>query len=106
MINIENNERLFRTSKYEIHRKHGRLIIDLYEVIAGCCGRTKFIAVPDLATTYNIRSYMGTGVSEEEALEECLARTKQLVSSADFPDLACDDHSPVREVFEEHLHGD
>ena len=59
MINIENNERFFQTSKYERYRKHGYLVIDLYEVIARAWGKTKFVAAPNLATTYNLKSYMG-----------------------------------------------
>jgi hypothetical protein len=103
MYSIEGSERLFRVRKYELYRGHGRLVIDVFEFLAGSCCQAKFIAVPRLPSGVAIKGHIGLGTSSEEALNECLSLTAGLISDSLFVDLCRDDAFPVRKVFEETL---
>jgi hypothetical protein len=104
MHGIEGSERLFRVRNYELHREHGRLVIDVFESLTGSYGESKFIAVPRLPSGLAVKDHIGLGASNEEALSECLCRTTGVISDTLFADLCRDNAFPVRKVFEEELH--
>lgn len=103
MHGVEEGERLFRVRNYELYREHGRLVIDVFETLAGSCCQVRFIAVPRLPPGLAIKDHIGVGESGEEALSGCLSRTAGLISDTLFVDLCRDDAFPVRRVFGEEL---
>lgn len=73
---INEGETLSRVVRYEVGRKEGRILINLYEVLAGPSD-ARFIAMPFLTFVGQSKfDFYGHGLTEEEALRDCLSKIR------------------------------
>ena len=79
MFTINGNEMLTKVHKYVLFRDNDVLTIDVHEVIAGQ-SRYNFFSIPNLRREDRVarKEYYGCGKSEEEALEDCLKKIKEM----------------------------
>ena len=85
MEHLDANDILTRVMRYNLIRDQRMIYIDVHETLAGrLAGR--FVAVPNLINIIARQEYQGTGESEPEALEDCLAKIKGVSVEALFPE--------------------
>jgi hypothetical protein len=92
MINIEEslrpelmeNDILTKVVRYNLIRNQRMIYIDVHESLAGNLAG-KFVAVPNLINIIAKQEYQGVGVTEGQALENCLAKMKGLSIEDLFP---------------------
>ncbi len=78
------NDILTRVTKYNLIR-NGRMIhIDIHQKLQGHLAGD-FVAVPNLINIVALPKYQGTGDTEAQALEDCLAKIKGLTMEELFP---------------------
>jgi hypothetical protein len=80
MIHIEEGQLLLKTTDFKLVRtKEDVITIRLYEVVAGG-GNAKFIAGPAVPTETRLakEEYHGHGSTPEEALQNCIAKLKDV----------------------------
>jgi hypothetical protein len=75
---------LTKVSRYNLIRNQRLIYIDVHESLAGNLAG-KFVAVPNLINIVARQVFQGTGESETEALENCLAKIKNHDISELFP---------------------
>lgn len=69
------DETLSRVHRYEVNRSQGRILIDVYEVLAG--SDSKYVAMPYLTFVGRSRvEFYGYGDTEDGALRECLSKIR------------------------------
>ena len=83
--NLNDDESLFKVTRYELNRENGRLFIDVYRSIAGSDDE-ECAAVPNLILKYASPELTGHGSNEEEALRDCLRLIKGKTLDEIFPD--------------------
>lgn len=88
MYELNDKDLLTRVTTYELSREDGSLRIDLHEVVAGDF-KMKFFAVPNLIVKQGEREFIGIGASAEEALQDCLARVKDVSVDRIIPAPPC-----------------
>ncbi len=86
MFDLGEGEYLARVQTYELNRKSERLLIDVYEVLSDV-SPYRFWAFPNLIFVRGRRRFFGKGQSEMQALNDCLARIREVPLSEIFPDL-------------------
>jgi len=75
MPELMENDILTKVSRYNLIRNQRMIYIDVHERLAGnLAGR--FVAVPNLINIVARQEFQGTGETESEALEDCLAKIK------------------------------
>jgi hypothetical protein len=85
MFEVNEKEALFRVRRYDLRREDGRLAIEVREKIAGESS-FDFYAIPSLqGNACDQREYWGIGQTENEALQDCLNRIKDISIQALFP---------------------
>ncbi len=84
MPDLMENDILTKVSRYNLIRNQRMIYIDVHERLAGnLAGR--FVAVPNLINIIAKQEFQGVGNSESEALENCLAKMKDLNIQDLFP---------------------
>jgi hypothetical protein len=72
---LNTKETLSRVHRYEVNRRQGRILIDIYEVLAG--SDSKYVAMPYLTFVGRSKEeYYGYGETEDDALRDCLSKIK------------------------------
>jgi len=84
MPELMENDILTRVSRYNLIRNQRMIYIDVHERLAGNLAG-KFVAVPNLINIVARQQFQGTGKTETEALENCLAKIKNHDISELFP---------------------
>jgi hypothetical protein len=75
---------LTRITRYNLIRSQRLVYIDIHEAIFGrLAGR--FVAVPNLINLIAKQEYQGVGETESEALENCLAKIRNVPIEDLFP---------------------
>ena len=69
------NDILTKVSRYNLIRNQRLIYIDVHESVAGNLAG-KFVAVPNLINIVARQEFQGTGETEAEALQNCLAKIK------------------------------
>ncbi len=85
MFDLNKSDILTRVRRYNLIRKERMIYIDVHETLAGRLAG-KFVAVPNLINIVARQEYQGAGASENEALEDCLAKIKDLEITDLFPE--------------------
>jgi hypothetical protein len=75
MLELMKNDILTKVSRYNLIRNQRLIYIDVHERLAGNLA-DRFVAVPNLINIVARQEFQGTGESEAEALEDCLAKIK------------------------------
>ena len=96
MLAVNETDILTRVTKYNLIRADRMLHIDIHEAIVGKLAG-KFVAVPNLINIIAKQEYQGTGDTEKQALEDCLAKIK---------DVALEDLFPAKLVTDQEKNGD
>lgn len=84
MQSLNAKDILTKISRYNLIRNERLIYIDVHETKAGKLAG-KFVAVPNLVNIVARQEFQGTGQTEEEALENCLQKIKQLEIEELFP---------------------
>ena len=84
MKHLNDTDILTRVTKYNLIRSERMLYIDLHEAVFGKLA-SKFVAVPNLINIIAKPEYQGTGDTEKKALNDCLAKIKDLSLEDIFP---------------------
>jgi hypothetical protein len=75
MLELMENDILTKVTRYNLIRNQRLIYIDVHERLAGNLA-DRFVAVPNLINIVARQEFQGTGESEAEALEDCLAKIK------------------------------
>ena len=75
MLELMESDILTKVSRYNLIRNQRLIYIDVHERLAGNLA-DRFVAVPNLINIVARQEFQGTGESEAEALEDCLAKIK------------------------------
>lgn len=75
MLELMENDVLTKVSRYNLIRNQRLIYIDVHESMAGNLAG-KFVAVPNLINLVARQEFQGTGDTETEALQNCLAKIK------------------------------
>jgi hypothetical protein len=85
LLDLDEGDILTKVQRYNLIRSGRMLYIDLHERLAGnLAGR--FVAVPNLINLIARPEFQGTGESEEEALQDSLAKIKGVDILDIFPE--------------------
>ena len=84
MPKLMENDILTKVSRYNLIRNQRMIYIDVHESLAGNLAG-KFVAVPNLINIIARQEFQGTGESEAEALDDCLAKIKDYNIEELFP---------------------
>lgn len=85
MLDLDEGDILTKVQRYNLIRGGRMLYIDVHERLAGnLAGR--FVAVPNLINLIARPEFQGTGESEEEALQDGLAKIKGVDILDIFPE--------------------
>jgi hypothetical protein len=87
LFTLDESELLTRVHKYELKRSNEKFRIDVHEVLAGTL-EDRFFAIPSRLVREDRDvdpQYIGCGNTEEEALEDCLKKIKQVPVQEIFP---------------------
>lgn len=87
MSHYQENDLLTRVSRYNLIRNGRMLYIDVHQAVHGSLA-APFVAVPNLINIIAQPQYQGTGRTEKEALENCLAKIKPVAFEDIFPQKA------------------
>jgi hypothetical protein len=85
MFDLNKGDILTRVRRYNLIRKERMIYIDVHETLAGRLAG-KFVAVPNLINIVAKQEYQGAGASENEALEDCLTKIRNLEVTDLFPE--------------------
>jgi len=75
MLALRENDILTKVSRYNLIRNQRLIYIDVHERLAGNLAG-KFVAVPNLVNIVARQEFQGTGDTEAQALQNCLAKIK------------------------------
>jgi len=81
---FQDTDILTRVTKYNLIRSGRMLYIDLHETVFGKLAG-KFVAVPNLINIIAKQEYQGTGDTEKDALDDCIAKIKDVSLEELFP---------------------
>lgn len=96
MMHLKANDLLTRVSRYNLIRDGRMLYIDVHETLSGQLA-APFVAVPNLINIVARQEFQGTGTTEAEALESCLAKIAAVPFEQLFPERpAASSQSPTR----------
>jgi len=84
MQHLANDDLLTRVARYNLIRGGRMLYIDVHSVLHGHLA-APFLAVPNLINIVAQGQFQGTGQTEHEALEDCLARIENVTYEDIFP---------------------
>jgi len=84
MTDLNDGDILTRVSRYNLIRDGRMLYIDVHETRHGKLA-APFVAVPNLVNVIARQEYQGTGLSETEALDDCLKRIVSIPFEDIFP---------------------
>ncbi len=84
MPELLENDILTKVSRYNLIRNQRMIYIDVHETMAGNLAG-KFVAVPNLINIIASQQFQGTGETESEALNDCLAKIKNYEVENLFP---------------------
>jgi hypothetical protein len=84
MLELMENDILTKVSRYNLIRNQRLIYIDVHESVAGNLAG-KFVAVPNLINIVARQEFQGTGDTEAEALQNCLAKIKSRDIEELFP---------------------
>lgn len=85
MLDLNDKDILTRVTKYNLIRSERMLYIDIHEALFGKLAG-KFVAVPNLINIIAKQEYQGAGDTEQQALENCLAKIKNVPLQELFPE--------------------
>jgi len=84
MADLNDSDILTRVTRYNLIRDGRMLYVDVHETLHGQLA-APFVAVPNLVNIIARQEYQGTGVSEAEALDDCLKRIASIPFESIFP---------------------
>jgi len=84
MLELMENDILTKVSRYNLIRNQRLIYIDVHERMAGDLAG-KFVAVPNLVNIVARQQFQGTGETEVQALQNCLAKIKNHEIEELFP---------------------
>jgi hypothetical protein len=87
MLELMESDILTKVARYNLIRSQRLIYIDVHESLAGNLAG-KFVAVPNLINIVAHQVFQGTGKTETEALENCLAKIKNHDITELFPTAA------------------
>lgn len=93
MTNLNDNDLLTRVTRYNLIRDGRMLYIDVHERLHGALAAS-FVAVPNLINIIARQEYQGTGLSETEALDDCLKKIAAIPFERIFPEHTTAPSSP------------
>jgi DNA-binding LytR/AlgR family response regulator len=82
MTDLNDGDLLTRVTRYNLIRDGRMLYIDVHETLHGKLA-APFVAVPNLVNIIARQEYQGTGLSEAQALDDCLKK----IASVPFEDI-------------------
>lgn len=85
MVDLNDGDILTRVRRYNLIRDQRMIYIDVHETIAGRLAG-KFVAVPNLVNIVAKQQYQGAGETESAALEDCLAKIRDVGLMELFPE--------------------
>ena len=85
MKHLMEGDLLTRVSRYNLIRDGRMLYIDVHETLHGTLA-SPFVAVPNLINIIARQEFQGTGTTEAEALENCLAKIRAVPFERIFPE--------------------
>ena len=77
MDDLNDQDILTKVTRYNLIRNERMIYIDVHESLAGNLAG-KFVAVPNMINIMAKQEFQGVGETEGEALENCLAKIKNL----------------------------
>lgn len=75
MQDLMENDILTKVARYNLIRSQRMIYIDVHETLAGNLAGN-FVAVPNLINIIARQEFQGVGITESEALSNCLAKIK------------------------------
>jgi hypothetical protein len=87
MQGLKKDDLLTRVTRYNLIRDQRMLYIDVHETLHGNLA-APFLAVPNLINIIARQEFQGTGMSEVEALEDCLKKIASVPFEGIFPEHA------------------
>jgi hypothetical protein len=84
MTDLNDGDLLTRVNRYNLIRDGRMLYIDVHETLHGKLA-APFVAVPNLVNIIARPEYQGTGLSEAEALDDCLKKIASIPFESIFP---------------------
>jgi len=84
MTDLNDGDLLTRVKRYNLIRDGRMLYIDVHETLHGKLA-APFVAVPNLVNIIARPKYQGTGLSEAEALDDCLKKIASIPFESIFP---------------------
>ena len=75
---VNEGDILSRVQKYELDRGRDRLYIDVHEIMFPDEPKYKFVAELNLILQSTSNEYLGYGETEQEALDDCLRKIKNV----------------------------
>jgi hypothetical protein len=81
---LQPNDILTRITRYNLIRSQRLVYIDIHEALYGRLA-ARFVAVPNLINIIAKQEYQGVGETESEALQNCLAKIRDVPIENLFP---------------------
>jgi len=85
LLDLNDGDILTKVQRYNLIRDGRMLYIDVHQQLAGNLAGP-YVAVPNLINLIARPEFQGTGESEEEALQDCLAKIKGVDIVNIFPE--------------------
>ena len=85
MEGLNSGDVLTKASRYNLIRNSRLVYIDVHEQLFGQLAG-QFVAVPNLVNVLARQEYQGVGETEQDALEDCLEKIKELQIEELFPE--------------------
>jgi len=85
MEHLNESDILTRVTRYNLIRSARLVYIDVHEALYGTLA-DRFVAVPNLVNIVAKQEFQGTGDTEAAALDDCLAKIKNLNIEDLFPE--------------------
>lgn len=92
MLDLNPTDILTKVVKYNLISSGRMIHIDVHEAVFGNLAG-KFVAVPNLINIIAKQEYQGTGDTEQEALQDCLTKIKDVELKSLFPKGTKDDNA-------------
>ena len=84
MTDLNDGDLLTRVTRYNLIRDGRMLYIDVHETLHGKLA-APFVAVPNLVNIIARQEYQGKGLSEAQALDDCLKKIASVPFEGIFP---------------------
>ncbi|MFO7884833.1 MAG: hypothetical protein R6U68_08435 [Desulfobacteraceae bacterium] len=84
MLDLHEDDIFTRVSRYNLIRDGRMIYIDVHQAIQGNLAAA-FVAVPNLVNIIAKPEHQGTGKNENDAVEDCLKKIKNMEIETIFP---------------------